>query len=106
MTAGAVGGLALWIFIFPVDVIKTRIQVNNIKRSMLSVGWDIVHKEGILALYNGLLPTVLRTTPACATLFYSYEQFKKLMTNAANISSPNDKHSKKAESQRSEEGVV
>lgn len=88
MIAGAVGGLALWIFIFPVDVIKTRIQVNNIKRSMLSVGWEIVNREGVMALYNGLLPTVLRTTPACATLFYSYEQCKKFMIHASNISLP------------------
>lgn len=85
MIAGAVGGLALWVFIFPIDVIKTRIQVNNIKKSMLSVGLEIVKKEGIRSLYNGLLPTVLRTTPACAALFYSYEQFKKLMIKAAGI---------------------
>lgn len=85
MIAGAVGGLALWICIFPIDVIKTRIQVNNIKQSMLSVGMEIVRKEGITALYNGLLPTVIRTTPACATLFYSYEQFKKILTKASGI---------------------
>lgn len=46
---------------------------------MLSVGMDIVRKEGIMSLYNGLLPTVCRTIPATAVLFLVYENTKKLL---------------------------
>ncbi|XP_075154842.1 mitochondrial ornithine transporter 1 [Haematobia irritans] len=79
MFAGAVGGVTLWVSIFPADVIKSRIQVNNLKRSMTSVGLEIARKEGVLALYNGLLPSVLRTIPATATLFLVYEYTKKTL---------------------------
>lgn len=79
MFAGAVGGVTLWVSIFPADVIKSRIQVNNLKRSMTSVGLEILRTEGILALYNGLLPSVLRTIPATATLFLVYEYTKKTL---------------------------
>lgn len=77
--AGAVGGASLWIAIFPADVIKSRVQVQNISASMLSVGMDIFRKEGIMSLYNGLLPTVCRTIPATAVLFLVYENTKKLL---------------------------
>lgn len=79
MFAGAVGGVTLWTCIFPADVIKSRIQVNNLKRSMTSVGLEIIRKEGFMALYNGLLPSVLRTIPATATLFLVYEYTKKTL---------------------------
>ncbi|XP_037935592.1 mitochondrial ornithine transporter 1 [Teleopsis dalmanni] len=82
MVAGAVGGVTLWTVIFPADVIKSRIQVNNLKRSMTSVGLEIFRNEGVLALYNGLLPSVLRTIPATATLFVVYEYTKKILNNA------------------------
>lgn len=77
MLAGAFGGVVLWVAIFPADVIKSRIQVNSLKRGMYSVGMEIFRKEGPLALYNGLLPSVLRTIPATATLFLVYEYTKK-----------------------------
>lgn len=85
MCAGAVGGILLWTSTFPADVIKTRIQVHNLQRSMFSVGWEIIRKEGILALYNGLLPSILRTIPASATLFWSYEYCRKILVTALGI---------------------
>lgn len=81
MVAGAVGGLTLWTVIFPADVIKSRIQIGNIKRTMLSVGAQIIREEGVLALYNGLKPTIVRTIPATAVLFVVYEYSKKFMTD-------------------------
>ncbi|XP_065365330.1 mitochondrial ornithine transporter 1-like [Calliphora vicina] len=81
MCAGAFGGIVLWTTTFPADVIKTRIQINNLKGTMLSVGSDILRKEGILAFYNGLLPSILRTVPATATLFLVYEYTKKVLAD-------------------------
>lgn len=81
MIAGAVGGLTLWTAIFPADVIKSRIQIGSIKASMLSVGAQIVREEGVLALYNGLKPTVVRTIPATAVLFVVYEYTKKFLSD-------------------------
>ncbi|XP_053659020.1 mitochondrial ornithine transporter 1 [Anopheles marshallii] len=80
MVAGAVGGVALWTVIFPADVIKSRIQVYSMRASMTQVGLDIFRKEGVLAFYNGLLPTIVRTIPATAVLFVVYEYTKKTLT--------------------------
>ncbi|XP_017035347.1 mitochondrial ornithine transporter 1 [Drosophila kikkawai] len=80
MIAGAIGGVCLWTSTFPADVIKSRIQVKNLNDSMFTVGADIVRREGVLALYRGLLPSVLRTIPATATLFVTYEYTKRAMS--------------------------
>nr|XP_012547293.2 mitochondrial ornithine transporter 2 isoform X3 [Bombyx mori] len=79
MAAGAVGGLVLWTVIFPTDVIKSRVQISNKSQKFLTVGYEIVKKEGVLALYNGLKPTLVRTIPATAALFVVYEYSKKFM---------------------------
>ncbi|EDX02952.1 mitochondrial ornithine transporter 1 [Drosophila yakuba] len=80
MIAGAIGGVCLWTSTFPADVIKSRIQVKNLNESMFAVGADIVRREGVLALYRGLLPSVLRTIPATATLFVVYEYTKRALS--------------------------
>ncbi|CAB3256585.1 unnamed protein product [Arctia plantaginis] len=79
MIAGAVGGLVLWTVIFPSDVIKSRVQISNKSQKFLTVGYEIIQKEGVLALYNGLKPTLVRTIPATAALFVVYEYSKKWM---------------------------
>ncbi|KAF7995134.1 hypothetical protein HCN44_004606 [Aphidius gifuensis] len=79
MVAGGVGGTVLWLVIFPADVVKSRIQVQNIKEPALVVMKDIFKKEGISAFYNGLKPTLIRTIPATATLFLTYEYTKKYL---------------------------
>lgn len=81
MIAGAVGGTVLWLVIFPADVVKSRIQVKNLKAPALVVMKDIVKNEGIGSLYNGLKPTLIRTIPATATLFVTYEYTKRFMNN-------------------------
>lgn len=80
MLSGAIGGICLWTAIFPADVIKSRIQVAGSTRGMVEVGLEIFRKEGGLALYNGLTPTVLRTIPATSVLFLVYEYTKKFLT--------------------------
>uniref|UniRef100_A0A1L8E011 Putative mitochondrial carrier protein n=1 Tax=Nyssomyia neivai TaxID=330878 RepID=A0A1L8E011_9DIPT len=79
MAAGAFGGIVLWTVIFPADVIKSRMQVGSLRGSMTQLGLQIYRQEGILALYNGLLPSVLRTIPATAVLFLVFEYSKKFM---------------------------
>ncbi|KAL2728375.1 mitochondrial ornithine transporter 1 [Vespula maculifrons] len=84
MIAGAVGGTVLWLVIFPADVVKSRIQVQNLKTPALVVMKDIIEQEGIGALYNGLKPTLIRTIPATAMLFITYEYSKKLIHGFVN----------------------
>ena len=46
---------------------------------MIRTGINIYKREGILALYNGLTPTLIRTFPATGALFFAYEYSKKFM---------------------------
>lgn len=77
MLAGAVGGGVFWTTTFPLDVAKSRIQVNNINDNLVTTISKIAKNEGILALYQGLTPTLVRTIPATAALFATVEYSKK-----------------------------
>ncbi|XP_047113163.1 mitochondrial ornithine transporter 1-like [Schistocerca piceifrons] len=79
MVAGATGGFVFWLVVFPVDAVKSRIQVGGLKEPMISVALRVARQEGISALYNGLQPSLVRTIPACATLFLVYENSKKML---------------------------
>lgn len=43
---GGIGGMTLWIMIFPADVVKSRIQINKLNQSMLFCMRDIARTEG------------------------------------------------------------
>jgi len=73
--AGGTAGLFLWVGIFPIDVVKTRIQVTN-GNNFFKTLTTIVRKEGVSKLYSGLTPTVIRTYPANGALFLTLEYTK------------------------------
>ncbi|XP_059091492.1 mitochondrial ornithine transporter 1-like isoform X1 [Tigriopus californicus] len=77
--SGGLAGTTLWTVIFPADVIKSRQQVSGVSESMLKTAKDLVRKDGALALYNGLTPTLIRTFPATGALFFAFEYSKKFM---------------------------
>lgn len=79
MLAGGIGGCTFWLFIFPADVIKSRIQVTGSKDPLIKVFLQIFKQEGVLALYNGLKPTLVRTIPATGALFLVFENTKKIL---------------------------
>ncbi|KAK7788578.1 hypothetical protein R5R35_000162 [Gryllus longicercus] len=79
MAAGAVGGSVFWLVMFPIDVVKSRIQVDGVRDPMFQLLVKIGREEGFRALYNGLTPTLIRTVPACATLFLVYEYSKQFL---------------------------
>ncbi|KAK4016332.1 mitochondrial ornithine transporter 1 [Daphnia magna] len=77
---GGVGGISLWVAIFPFDVIKSRVQVSQAaSQPMMKMLFHIARTEGVMALYNGLGPTVIRTFPGTGALFLAYETSRKFM---------------------------
>ncbi|KAM4699846.1 mitochondrial ornithine transporter 1-like [Discoglossus pictus] len=82
MVSGGFGGIALWLAVYPIDCIKSRIQVHSItgrQAGFMKTLSNIVKNEGILALYSGLKPTLIRAFPANGALFLTYEYSRKLM---------------------------
>lgn len=89
MAAGAAAGTCLWLVVYPVDAIKSRIQAAGGAGSTVTESPSggflramalSVRDEGPLALYRGLAPTLLRTVPASAVMFWTVERTKTLLT--------------------------
>ena len=79
LAAGAISGAAAQTCTYPFDVLRRRFQVN----SMPGMGnqyksiWDavrtIVSQEGVLGLYKGILPNLLKVAPSMASSWLSFE---------------------------------
>ncbi|XP_024900529.1 mitochondrial ornithine transporter 1 isoform X3 [Pteropus alecto] len=82
MLSGGVGGICLWLAVYPVDCIKSRIQVLSMsgkQTGFIGTFISVMKNEGIMALYSGLKPTIIRAFPANGSLFLAYEYSRKLM---------------------------
>ncbi|XP_018085217.1 mitochondrial ornithine transporter 1 isoform X1 [Xenopus laevis] len=82
--SGGVGGACFWLSVYPVDSVKSRIQVlssaPHSKGFMVSL-LHILRTEGFYPLYSGLMPTVVRAFPSNAALFLAYEMTKRTLTD-------------------------
>ncbi|XP_058398596.1 mitochondrial ornithine transporter 2 [Diceros bicornis minor] len=82
MLSGGIAGICLWVVIYPVDCIKSRIQVLSMsgkQAGFIGTLLSVVKNEGIAALYSGLKATMIRAFPANAALFLAYEYSRKMM---------------------------
>jgi solute carrier family 25 carnitine/acylcarnitine transporter 20/29 len=76
LLSGFAAGICFWSANFPVDLIKTRMQLSSSKSKMnpWQVAREIFGKEGgLFGLYRGFLPCILRAGPANAVAFGGYE---------------------------------
>eukprot|EP00698_Gefionella_okellyi_P016330 TRINITY_DN4671_c0_g1_i2.p1 TRINITY_DN4671_c0_g1~~TRINITY_DN4671_c0_g1_i2.p1 ORF type:complete len:232 (+),score=23.51 TRINITY_DN4671_c0_g1_i2:330-1025(+) len=83
MVAGGVGGFAAWVFSYPQDVVKSRIQAEDAfptqyKRRFFDGGFwscmkSVVKKEGFVGLWRGFGTCAARSFPANAAGFLAYE---------------------------------
>ncbi|KAJ3554616.1 hypothetical protein NM688_g3014 [Phlebia brevispora] len=79
LASGSTGGIAYWLSCYPLDVIKSRIQL----RPTPPVGspWTYIAHEfkvilaesGFAGLFKGLTPSLLRSIPAAASTFAAFE---------------------------------
>mmetsp|Transcript_7816 Transcript_7816/g.12503 ORF Transcript_7816/g.12503 Transcript_7816/m.12503 type:complete len:324 (-) Transcript_7816:137-1108(-) len=92
LTAGAISGLLSKAIVYPLDLVKRRLQVQ---RSPLSQQqhvfggvWvaivAIVRHEGPLALWRGLPATLIKAVPNVAITFAVYEHVAKLLLERKN----------------------
>ncbi|XP_041111497.1 mitochondrial ornithine transporter 1-like isoform X1 [Polyodon spathula] len=84
VVSGGIGGACFWLAVYPVDSVKSRIQVLSMagkQAGFLSSFINIIKTEGFLALYCGLTPTVIRAFPSNGALFLAYELTRRALTN-------------------------
>lgn len=74
MAAGGLAGVLSWLFSYPCDVVKSRLQVDGMTRPRKYAGfWDCAVKsyrsEGTAAFTRGLNSTLVRAFPTNAAIF-------------------------------------
>ncbi|XP_028351535.1 mitochondrial 2-oxodicarboxylate carrier isoform X3 [Physeter macrocephalus] len=83
--AGGSAGLVEICLMHPLDVVKTRFQIQRCAtdpNSYKSLGDSfrmIFRTEGLFGFYKGILPPILAETPKRAVKFFTFEQYKKLL---------------------------
>ena len=88
--AGGTAGSLSWAVVYPIDLIKSRIQVlpldtPKLKRSMWNIARGIYRQGGWRSLYRGLGITVLRAFPVNAVIFPTYELTLAVLKSSKNI---------------------
>jgi solute carrier family 25 carnitine/acylcarnitine transporter 20/29 len=77
--AGGMAGVCNWLAVFPIDVIKSRVQTSATgrylpgTRGMIQCGRDLVAEGGVRALFKGLTPALVRSFPANASCFLAVD---------------------------------
>lgn len=87
LLAGLAGGACSTVLLYPLDLLKVRLQVNEDPRSTKSAKSKprlssmqmfrvIVRHEGLLGLYQGLVPAVIGSAVSWGGYFFIYEGMK------------------------------
>lgn len=79
MTAGGAAGIAMWIPVFPVDTIKSRLQSMEGSPTISGVIRGVYGNGGIKAFFPGFGPALARAVPANAATFLGVELAHKFM---------------------------
>lgn len=77
---GGASGVASWLPVYPIDVLKSRIQAStnpNQYKGLLDCAVQSVKAEGPMVLYRGCLPVLLAAIPLHGTVFMVYEMWMK-----------------------------
>ena len=83
--SGGMAGIGFWFFIYPVDVVKSKMQVvkesaQGTRQGGAELAKEIWNRDGVKGFYRGLVPCLLRAFPAAASTFLVYEYSKDFMT--------------------------
>ncbi|KAL9099003.1 MAG: hypothetical protein Q9187_009562, partial [Circinaria calcarea] len=79
MTAGGAAGVAMWIPVFPIDTIKSRLQSAEGRPTIGGVVRGVYASGGLKAFFPGMGPAMARAVPANAATFLGVELAHKFM---------------------------
>jgi len=86
LMAGGFAGMANWLPAIPVDTLKSRLQTapeGKYPHGIRSVAAEVFQAKGfgrgLLSLYTGITPVMIRAFPANAACFLGYETAKKFL---------------------------
>jgi solute carrier family 25 carnitine/acylcarnitine transporter 20/29 len=80
---GGLAGYAMWITIYPFDIIKSKLQTDTLGnwkyKNSISVVKDLWKTQGWRGFFVGFTPTILRAAPANAATFVAFEWTMRLI---------------------------
>ncbi|OBA20088.1 mitochondrial carrier [Metschnikowia bicuspidata var. bicuspidata NRRL YB-4993] len=80
---GGLSGYTLWLSIYPVDVIKSKLQTDSLNKPTYKGSVDVIRdistKVGVRGFYKGFVPTILRAAPANGATFAVFELMMRLL---------------------------
>ncbi|KAG0291617.1 Mitochondrial carrier protein ymc2 [Dissophora globulifera] len=82
---GACAGYAMWTTVYPIDVIKSKLQTDGFTSttrqysSALDCARKTLAKEGVAGFFKGFAPCILRAAPANAVTFLGFEMAMRLL---------------------------
>jgi len=82
LIAGAMSGVTSSIITYPLDLIRSRLTVQNdyVRYSGIADAFrKIVSSEGFFALYRGMMPTLMGIAPYVGINFTTYETLKQYL---------------------------
>lgn len=79
MISGAASGFISKIAVYPFDLVRKRLQMEELRQSWWTVTKGIIKHEGIRSLYKGLAPSLVKVAPANAVTFMVFEKSKDLL---------------------------
>jgi len=79
MAAGGAAGVAMWIPVFPVDTIKSRLQSAEGRPTIGGTIRGLYASGGLKAFFPGMGPAMARAVPANAATFFGVELAHKAM---------------------------
>eukprot|EP00878_Enallax_costatus_P027956 GHUV01030149.1.p3 GENE.GHUV01030149.1~~GHUV01030149.1.p3 ORF type:complete len:118 (+),score=35.57 GHUV01030149.1:2116-2469(+) len=86
LLAGGLGGTAFWLGCYPLDVIKSKLQVDSYQypkyKGIMDCGRQVAAAEGMYGLFRGFGPALARSFPANAVCFAVYEATKSLINRS------------------------
>ena len=76
----AAAGVAMWIPVFPVDTVKSRLQSAAGSPTLGGVVRELYSKGGVRAFFPGMAPALARAVPANAATFLGVELAQQAMS--------------------------
>jgi len=87
--SGAASGVVGWTVIYPVDVVKNRIQAQlvstNVKATWIEITKQLYRQSGILAFYRGWSVVAVRALPVSSVALPTYDLVHKELSKRAHF---------------------
>ncbi|OBA18693.1 uncharacterized protein OGAPODRAFT_15348 [Ogataea polymorpha] len=76
LCASAVSKMVSTIVFYPLQVIRSRLQINRGRYGLVSAATEVFEREGFFGFYKGLFANLIRVVPATCVTFAVYENMK------------------------------